>query len=123
MLSAAPALAPSTGSEINSHTSVAGLPIVVDLDGTLTLTDTLVESLLILIKQQPLTLLLIPFWLFQGRAVLKSRIAERVRLSVSMLPLRQGLVEYLIAEKAKGRTLMLATAAHSSIAEPFAARL
>ena len=123
MLSAAPALAPSTGSEINPHTSVAGLPIVVDLDGTLTLTDTLVESLLILIKQQPLTLLLLPFWLFQGRAVLKSRIAERVRLSVSMLPLRQGLVEYLIAEKAKGRTLMLATAAHRSIAEPFAARL
>lgn len=109
--------------EVNPQTPAAGLPIVVDLDGTLTLTDTLVESVLVMIKQQPVTLLFLPFWICQGRAVLKSRVAERVQLSIRMLPLRQELVEYLTEEKEKGRVLMLATAAHSSIAEPFAARL
>jgi 4-hydroxybenzoate polyprenyltransferase/phosphoserine phosphatase len=109
--------------EVSPQTPVAGFPIVVDLDGTLTLTDTLVESVLVMIKQQPVTLLFLPFWICQGRAVLKSRVAERVQLSIRMLPLRQDLVEYLTQEKEKGRVLMLATAAHSSIAEPFAARL
>ena len=109
--------------EVSPQTPVAGFPIVVDLDGTLTLTDTLVESVLVMIKQQPVTLLFLPFWICQGRAVLKSRVAERVQLSIRMLPLRQDLVEYLTEEKEKGRVLMLATAAHSSIAEPFAARL
>ena len=109
--------------EVSPQTPVAGFPIVVDLDGTLTLTDTLVESVLVMIKQQPVTLLFLPFWICQGRAVLKSRVAERVQLSIRMLPVRQDLVEYLTQEKEKGRVLMLATAAHSSIAEPFAARL
>jgi len=101
----------------------AELPLVVDLDGTLTPTDTLVESVIILIKEHPLMLFMLPFWLLKGRAVLKSRIARYVTLPVASLPLRRDLVDYLFAEKARGRSLMLATAAHHSIADAVAARL
>ena len=99
------------------------LPLVVDLDGTLTPTDTLAESVVRLTKEHPWNSLAVPFWLLQGRAVLKARVAERTQLPVATLPLRQDLVDYLRNEKARGRKLMLATAAHRSIAEPFADRL
>lgn len=101
----------------------AHLPLVVDLDGTLTPTDTLVESVVRLVKHHPFLLLLLPFWLLQGRAVLKARVARHAPLPVTSLPLCQELVDYLKAEKARGRTLMLATAAHRSIADAIAARL
>ncbi len=99
------------------------LPLVVDLDGTLTPTDTLFESLIMFIKRFPLMALLLPFWLMRGRAVMKSRIAHYVQPRVSSLPLRQDVVDFLVAEKARGRTLVLATAAHHSIADAVAARL
>ncbi|MDR0779344.1 MAG: UbiA family prenyltransferase [Pseudomonadales bacterium] len=91
-------------------------PLVVDLDGTLTPTDTLIESVLKLIKQEPLCLLQMPLWLCQGRAAFKSHVAQRVDLSASTLPYRQALLHYLREQKARGRTLVLATAAHDKIA-------
>lgn len=99
------------------------LPLVVDLDGTLTPTDTLVESVVKLIKQRPLALFLLVLWLVKGRSVLKTRIAECTQLTISTLPLRQNLLDYLFSEKARGRKLMLATAAHRRIAESVADRL
>lgn len=93
------------------------LPLVVDLDGTLTLTDTLFESVVQLVKAQPWTLFVLPLWLLAGRAVLKSQIARRVKFSADSLPYREPLLDYLRAERARGRVVVLATAAHRSIAE------
>lgn len=101
----------------------AALPLVVDLDGTLTPTDTLVESLLQLIKQQPTTLLKLPIWLSRGRATFKEEVASRAAFSAASLPIRPELLEFLRAEKARGRRIVLATAAHISIAEAIAAEL
>ncbi len=101
----------------------ASLPLVVDLDGTLTPTDTLVESVLLLAKQSPLDLLRLPLWLLRGREVMKSEIARRVDVAPDGLPYRQDLLDYLHAEKAAGRTLVLATAAHHSIADGVARHL
>ena len=52
-------------------------PLVVDLDGTLIFTDTLVESILRLIKQSPLNIFKILLWIFKGRSLLKSEVAMR----------------------------------------------
>ena len=41
--------------------------IAVDLDGTLTLTDTLYEAALALIRVKPFMLFVLPFWLIMGR--------------------------------------------------------
>lgn len=99
------------------------IPLVVDLDGTLTPTDTLIESIIQLVKHNPLEMLSLPFWMLSGRAVFKSNIATRVSFSVGNLPYRQPLVDYLRSEKDKGRRIILATAAHRSIAESVAEHL
>lgn len=99
------------------------LPLVVDLDGTLTPTDTLVESVLLLAKRAPLALCRLPFWLLRGREVLKSEIARRVAIAPDELPYREDLLDWLRAERANGRELVLATAAHRTIAEGVAGHL
>ena len=98
-------------------------PIVVDLDGTLTPTDTLAESLIKLVKQSPLNLLRLPLWLLKGRAGFKDSIAAQTSISAECLPYRESLLTYLRGEKEKGRRIILATAAHKSVAESVSAHL
>jgi hypothetical protein len=102
----------------------AGVPLVVDLDGTLIRTDLLLESALRLIKQKPWLALWMPFWLLRGRAYLKRAIFHRVKIDVQLLPLNDELLSWLRDEKASGRRLVLATASDyqqaCSVAEPFA---
>lgn len=98
-------------------------PIVVDLDGTLTPTDTLVESIIQLVKQSPLNLLRLPLWLLRGRAGLKDAVAAHASISAENLPYREPLLGYLRNEKEKGRRIILATAAHKTIAHDISAHL
>jgi len=97
--------------------------LVVDLDGTLTPTDTLVESVIQLIKQSPLNIFRIMVWLLSGRAGFKGKVAARASIAADVLPYRQSLLDYLRAEKLTGRTIVLATAAHRSIADKVADHL
>src|SRR5689334_15153024 len=90
--------------------SPSAVPLCVDLDGTLLKTDTLVESLLTLLKVRPLAVLFIPLWFVRGRARLKREIAARVTLNVAALPYNDELLEFLHAERAAGRRLVLVSA-------------
>jgi 4-hydroxybenzoate polyprenyltransferase/phosphoserine phosphatase len=99
------------------------VPLVVDLDGTLTPTDSLVESLIQLIKQAPLTVLLLPFWLLRGIAYFKAQVGNARAFSAKSLPYREDFLRFLTEQKAAGRRLVLATAAHESIARAVAAHL
>lgn len=85
-------------------------PLYVDLDGTVTYTDMLLESALELLKRNPLNLFRLLLWLFAGRARLKAEIAARTHLDVASLPYNEKLLERLQAEKAAGRRLVLASA-------------
>lgn len=102
---------------------VTDLPLCVDLDGTLITSDLLLESALELIARRPLTALQMPLWLLRGKANLKEQIAARVQLDVSLLPYRADLLEYITKEHDRGRTVVLATASHRTIAEQVAAHL
>lgn len=97
--------------------------LVVDLDGTLVLTDTLVESCIRLCKINPLYLFILPIWLLKGRSIFKANVAKKVSLSVQSLPYRSELLDYIHQEKHKGRKIVLATAANESIANQVAAHL
>jgi 4-hydroxybenzoate polyprenyltransferase/phosphoserine phosphatase len=117
-------MAPIDPSSFSTRSAASCKPAVfVDLDGTLTLTDTLVESVLQLIKEAPLNVFKLLWWLLQGRATLKAQVASHTRLAVESLPYNEPLLQYLRQQKEAGRRLVLATAAHESIALGVAAHL
>lgn len=99
------------------------VPLVVDLDGTLLHTDSLVESLFDVARHQPLQLLKLPSWLAGGRANLKRQLAQRAAVDVSVLPLAEDLLAHLRESKRQGRHLVLATAADARIAQAVADEL
>jgi 4-hydroxybenzoate polyprenyltransferase len=96
--------------------------ICVDLDGTLVRTDTLVEGLLRLLRD-PRNWAGLPGWLLRGRAALKRQVTARAALDVTLLPYEHTLVDYLRAQRACGRRLVLATAADRHLADGINAHL
>ena len=98
-------------------------PLVVDLDGTLLSTDLLHESVFALIRKSPGYLLCLPVWLLRGKARLKDEIARRVDLNISGLPFNEPFLAYLGEERARGRSLVLATASNQKFAQQIADHL
>ena len=99
------------------------LPLVVDLDGTLTPADTLLESVVRVLRRNPLDALRLPLWVLKGRAAFKQEIASRADFSAEQLPYRASLVGFLRSEKQRGRRLVLATASDREVAHAVAAHL
>jgi 4-hydroxybenzoate polyprenyltransferase len=99
------------------------IPLCVDLDGTLTPIDTLHENLLGLVRQAPASLILLPFWLLNGKARFKREVAARAKFDATNLPLNRHLIDWLESERASGRRIVLATAADSGIAEQIATKV
>jgi 4-hydroxybenzoate polyprenyltransferase len=104
-------------------TATRDVPLCVDLDGTLTPVDTLHEALLGLARQAPVALLQLPLWLSSGKARMKREVAARTRFDAAQLPLNSQLLDWLRAEHANGRWLVLVTATDSSVAEQVAGRI
>jgi len=97
-------------------------PLCVDLDGTLIRTDLLLESTLALLKQNPLYLFVLPFWLLGGRARLKQRIAQRTNIDIPTLPWDPRVVDLLKTEHRR-RALVLCTASDHALADAVAKHL
>ncbi|EDY17263.1 UbiA prenyltransferase [Chthoniobacter flavus Ellin428] len=96
------------------------IPLCVDLDGTLLRTDTMSESLLKLLKENPLRLLQMPLWLVQGRASIKQKIASRTRLDVASLPINEEVLAYIEKERQAGRKLLLVSGTDIKVARAMA---
>ncbi len=92
------------------------LPLCVDLDGTLLRSDALHEQLLLALTRWHV-LRRVPGWLWHGIARLKKELAAAVPLDVATLPYDSALLDYLRQQRARGRRLILATAADRSVAE------
>jgi 4-hydroxybenzoate polyprenyltransferase and related prenyltransferases len=108
-----------------NSTSPAGLnrTIVVDMDGTLVNTDTLVENLFLALRLYPLRLFQIIVWLFGGKAYFKKCLAELVLPDATLLPYNNGLLAWLKQQQADGARLVLATAADIRLAKAVAQHL
>jgi len=102
---------------------VSRRPLCVDLDGTLVKSDTLMDSLLVLLRSRPLDALQVPLWLMRGKAAVKAEVGARVTLDVQHLPWNRSVVEYLEAERGEGRRLYLATGADQMLAKRIADHL
>ena len=92
------------------------MPLCVDLDGTLILTDMLWESMLSLVREHPLLALAAPAWLLGGRANLKRKMASHSHVDVASLPWNEPFLGWLRMQKAEGRRLILSTAAEEKLA-------
>jgi 4-hydroxybenzoate polyprenyltransferase/phosphoserine phosphatase len=86
------------------------IPLVVDLDGTLIRADLLIESFFALLASSPLAALRSLGALRSGKAALKARIADEAILDLHTLPFNETVLDFIRAEKAKGRKIYLASA-------------
>jgi len=108
---------------ITASTPALDRPLCVDLDGTLVKSDTLVDSLLVLVRTRPLEALKAPLWALRGKANLKREVTSRVQINVEHLPYNRALLEYLMAQRGEGRKLYLATGADAGLADRIARHL
>lgn len=99
------------------------LPLCVDLDGTLLLSDALYESLVAVLAAAPRLALRLPAWLAAGKARLKRELAERWSFNPALLPYNQPMLDWLRQERAAGRRLVLCTATDRLIAQRIADHL
>ncbi len=97
--------------------SKALLPLCVELDDTLINTDSFLESLLLLLKRNPIFLFLIPVWAIRGFKYFQEQIAKRIQLDVSNIPYCQHVVAYLQEEAKQGRELILLAGWNLKIAQ------
>ena len=102
---------------VNNTHAVSLLPLVVDLDGTLIHTDLLHESALELLRVKPWLLFLLPFWLFNGKAALKSKLASSINFPVTTLPFNIELIAYIDQQRNLRRKIILCTASHQILAQ------
>ena len=98
-------------------------PLVVDLDGTLIRTDMLHESLCRVLRESPLSLCLIPMWLFKGKALLKRQLAACTSIDPGILPYNHDFLDWLRQERTNGRTLVLCTGSDRALAMAIADHL
>lgn len=97
--------------------------VYVDLDGTLTPVDTLVERATALVSQRPWLLAALPLWLLRGRSYFKSEVAKRTGVEAATLPYRSEVLEHLHERRGAGSEVVLATGAPLRWAEEVAAHL
>jgi len=99
------------------------IALCIDLDNTLILTDSLIESFLLSIKKNPVVLILFPFWLLKGKENFKEKISERVTLPVINLPFNKKIIKNIQNAKDENRIVVLATASTKKIADQIANHL
>ncbi len=97
------------------------VPLCVDLDGTLILSDLLWEAQMQMLRRNPLSLVSMGWWVLRGRAALKRQTALRVKLDAAALAVHEDFLKFLHEEKARGRKLVLATASDATVVAPVAA--
>lgn len=99
------------------------LPLIVDLDGTLVRTDTLVESAVSVATRAPLRFAALLPGLLKGRAAFKHALADAARLDCTTLPYDTDILAFIEKRQAGGGQVWLVTAADARIAHGVADHL
>ncbi len=99
------------------------IALFVDLDGTLIATDTLLESIVLLLKLHPQKIFSLIIWLFKGKAGFKYKVSKYKIPQADLLPYREKVLDFINEEKAHGRKVYLLTAANQNIADKVANHL
>ncbi len=98
-------------------------PLVIDLDGTLLRSDLLLETGMAFLRHNPLQLAKPFIWLTKGKTVLKEELAHATHIDVSVLPYDDEVIKLIESARRSGRSVVLATASHHSLAKRIAEHL
>jgi 4-hydroxybenzoate polyprenyltransferase/phosphoserine phosphatase len=110
------------GEPVPNPPASGDVPLVVDLDGTLVLADTLHESLWRAVRLRPVLLWQLPGLLLSGKATFKAAVAKHASLDAATLPYHEPLLERLRLEAAN-RAVVLCTGADEQVARAVADHL
>ena len=100
------------------------MPLAVDMDGTLILTDMSVMSAKRVFLRKPWTIFSTIFLELSGkRAKWKKNLARQLKFDPDELQYHEAFVDWLTGESARGRKLILATASDRLVAEIIAAHV
>lgn len=99
------------------------LPLCVDLDGTLTPTNSILELGIRSLKKNPLRIFDLLVSAYTSRAAVKERIGQYSAQEPLHLPYNKELLAWLTKEHQKGRPLILATASDATVAKKVAQEL
>jgi 4-hydroxybenzoate polyprenyltransferase len=97
--------------------------LCVDLDGTLVQGDTLIESLIVLLRTHPWRVFGLILWIFHGKARFKQELGRMVTILPESLPYAPEVLDYIRSESSRGRKIWLVTGADASVAYAVAAHL
>lgn len=90
----------------------ANVPLIVDLDGTLTPADVSLEAFLRYARTGIISLFRLIIWILRGRSLAKAMVARAMPLDAEGLPLRPDVLAMVKKAKAEGRMTILASASH-----------
>jgi phosphoserine phosphatase len=99
------------------------LPLAVDLDGTLIRCDLFSRAMARFVRARPWNALVLLAWLTRGRAHAKAKLAALYPVNAAALPYNAPFLAWLRAQKAAGRTMVLATAFDRAGAEAVASHV
>ncbi len=97
--------------------------LFVDLDGTLVTTDTLIESIVIFLKNNPFRIIYLLLWYIKGKVYIKKQLSQCVMPNVALLPYNKEVLDYLRKAKSSGQEIVLAPAANHKIADEVSSHL
>lgn len=95
------------------------VPIVVDLDGTLSKTDTLHEGIVSVFLRKPQKIIGLIFSLFKGKTAFKEYVTKTITQNAETFCYRYNFIDYLKREKRHGRKIHLVTASNQKIATQY----
>ena len=98
------------------------LPLAVDLDGTLVRSDVFTMQLTRFLTRAPWRLPQLLLWFTHGRANVKARLAAYAP-DPATLPYDERVMAWLRSERARGRTIVLASASDRNVVEAVAAHV
>ncbi len=87
-------------------------PLVVDLDGSLTVADVTLESFVRFVRLAPLNIMLLGWWLMRGRAFAKVMVARRAPVDPTTVPFRAEVLALIDVARNQGQTVILASGSH-----------
>ena len=93
------------------------IPLVVNLDGPLLTSNSLLESLFHLLANNAELAINLPRWVAGGRARLKHELASRTTIDAALLPYDETVVEYLRNKRANGRRLVLVSSSNQRVVD------